>query len=93
MKRPIAGDEITIRYQGATFTEKCGEVIEIPKRAPGATRFTVFSKGVFHNGAEASLVEGGNETAVRVERVTSMPEKRVNLISFYGVFEVQEAAG
>jgi hypothetical protein len=93
MKRPIQGDEITIRYQGATFKEKCGEVMEIPKRAPGATRFTVLSKGIFHNGGEAALVEGANEMAVRVERVTSMPEKRVNLISFYGVFEMEEAAG
>lgn len=93
MKRPIQGDEITIKYQGATFTEKCGEVMEIPKRAPGATRFTILTKGTFHNGGEAALVDGSDELPLRVERVTSMPEKRANLVSLYGVFEMEEAAG
>lgn len=93
MKRPNEGDELTIRYQGATFSEKCGPVTEIEKRAPGATRFTIMSKGTFHSGGEAALVDGANELPLRVERVTSMPEKRANLVSLYGVFEMEEAAG
>jgi hypothetical protein len=92
MKRPIQGDEITIRYQGATLKEKCGEVTGIEKRTPGAARFIIMSKAMFHNGAEASLLEGAAEVALRVERVTTMPDNRVNLVSLYGVFEVEEAA-
>lgn len=90
MKKPLQGDEITIKYQGATTTEKCGEVVDIPKRAAGAARFTVLSKSVFHNGGEAALVAGAKEVPLRVERVTTMPDKRANLVSFYGVFAVAE---
>lgn len=92
MKKPIHGDELTIRYQGATLKAQCSEVLEMPKRGPGAAKFTIVSKSLFHNGGEAFLMEGATEMAVRVERVTSMPHKRVNIVSFYGVFDSPAAA-
>jgi len=88
MKKPIHGDEITIRYNGETVKATCCEVMEIPKRGPGAAKFTILSKSLFHNGGEAFLTHGPVETPLRVERVTTMPHRRSSLVSFYGVFEL-----
>ena len=93
MKRPMQGEEITIQYKGATFKEKCGEVTAIEKRTPGAARFMILSKATFQNGAEVSLLGAAEELPLRVERVTTMPGDRANLVSLYGVFRMEEAAG
>jgi hypothetical protein len=90
MKKPICGDELTIRYQGATLKANCSEVMELPKRGPGAAKFTIVSKSVFHNGGDATLLDGAVEMPVKVERVTSMPQKRIHIVSFYGMFDGAE---
>ena len=90
MKKPINGDELTIRYHGATLKATCREVTEVPKRGPDAAKFSIISKTVFANGQEAFLLDGAAELSVRVERVTTMPDKRADLISFYGVFAPAE---
>ena len=87
MKKPIHGDELTIRYQGATVTARCNDVTELPKNGPGAAKLTIHSKVLFHNGGQATLTDGATEMPLRVERVTSLPHERTNLISFYGLFD------
>jgi len=87
MKKPIHGDELTIRYQGAVVKAMCNEVMELPARGIGAAKFTIVSKSIFQNGSEAMLLEGTNEMALKVERVTLMPHKRINIVSFFGVFD------
>lgn len=87
MKKPIHGDELTIRYQGATVMARCGEITEMPGSEAGAAKFTFISKVPFHHGGQAVLVKGGSELAVRVERVTSIPQRHVNIVSLYGIFD------
>lgn len=69
------------------MSARCGEVTELPKNGPGAAKFTILSKVVFHNGGQAVLMNGNSEMPLRVERVTSIPQKRINIVSFYGVFD------
>ena len=66
---------------------RCNEVTELPKNGPGAAKFTILSKILFHNGGQAMLMSGNTELPLRVERVTSIPQKRINIVSFYGVFD------
>jgi hypothetical protein len=92
MKKPIHGDEITLRYQGATVKATCSEVTEIPSRGPGAAKLTITSKTLFHNGSEAFLLERDNEMPLKVERVTNLPHKRIYIISFIGIFSGRSEA-
>jgi hypothetical protein len=87
MKKPIHGDVLTIIYKGEVVKATCSEVTETPKAGPGTARLTILSKTLFRNGTEASLLDGGKENPVTVERVTEMRHKRVNIVSFRGVFE------
>jgi hypothetical protein len=87
MKKPVYGDELTIRYQGAMLKATCNEVTEMPRRGPGAAKITIVSKTIFHNGGEAFLLSAGEEASMRVERVTTMPHKRINIVSFFGLFD------
>jgi hypothetical protein len=92
MKKPIHGDELTIVYKGAVVKASCAEVMELPKRGAGAAKFTILSRTLFHNGADASLMDAGREVPVRVERVTTMGHKNMNIVSFFGTFEASETA-
>jgi hypothetical protein len=87
MKKPTHGEELTIRYNGTLFKARCGDVTELSSRGPGAAKFNIVSKLVFQNGGDAVLVEGPSELPVKVERVTMMGHKHVNIVSLSGVFD------
>lgn len=91
MKKPIHGDELTIRYDGQMVRAKCNDVTELPARALGVARFTIVSKTPFRRGTGAALMDHGSELEVNVERVTSMPHKGINIVSFVGLFDTAPA--
>lgn len=91
MKKPIHGDELTIRYDGQMVRAKCNDVTELPARAPGLARFTIVSKTRFQRGAGAALMDPDGELEVNVERVTAMPHKGINIVSFVGLFDTSAA--
>jgi hypothetical protein len=88
MKKPIHGDEVTILYQGTTMKATCGEVTELPDRGAGAAKFTITSRTVFRNGAEASLLDGGSQMPLKVEGVLSLSHRKINIVCLFGHFPV-----
>ncbi|MDB6111326.1 MAG: hypothetical protein JWR69_3076 [Pedosphaera sp.] len=86
MKKPTKGDELTIKYNGSTLKAICFEVTDVPKRGPDAAKFAIISKERFKNGGQAFFVNGSEEVGITVESVTSMPDKRADRVSFYGLF-------
>jgi hypothetical protein len=87
MKKPIYGDELNIRYLGAMVRARCDEVTEMPSRGAGSARFTIVSQTPFEKGKEAHLIEGRSEIPIQVERVTMMGHRKINIVSFHGIFE------
>jgi hypothetical protein len=87
MKMPMHGEELTIRYNGAVLKARCGEVTELSSRAPGTAKFNIVSKTIFQSGGDATLMQGPSELPVKVERVTMMGHKQVNIVSLSGVFD------
>jgi hypothetical protein len=87
MKKPIHGDELTIRYSGAMVRARCDEIVETPTRGAGAARFTIVSQTRFERGHEAHLLEGAKELSIQVERVTMMGHRKANIVSFFGIFD------
>lgn len=87
MKKPIHGDPLSILYNGALVNATCSEITETPTAGPGAARLTILSRTLFKNGAEAKLMDGPNELALVVDRVTEMRHRNLNIVSFRGVFE------
>jgi hypothetical protein len=87
MKKPIHGEELTIRYKGAVLKTLCGEVTDLPVRGAGAAKFNIVCKTAFQRGGDATLVEGGFELPIKVERVTVMGHNRLNIVSLSGEFE------
>jgi hypothetical protein len=92
MKKPIHGEELTIRYNGAILKARCGEVTDLFAREPGCAKFNIVSKIPFQRGSDAILMEGHTELTVKVERVTTMGHKPVNIVSLSGIFETSKAA-
>lgn len=86
MKKPIHGDELTLRYQGALVKATCNEVTELPDRGAGAAKFTIISRTLFLKDGEAFLLGRGNEMSVKVERVTNLPQKHIYIVSLFGLF-------
>jgi hypothetical protein len=92
MKKPIHGDELTLRYQGMTLKAICNEVMELPDRGAGAAKFTITSRTMFRRDEEAFLLMRGDEMALKVERVTNLPHKQLYIISLFGLFGGQSVA-
>ena len=92
MKKPHRGDQLTIRYQGALLNARCDEVADSPKGGPGAAAFSIVSQTGFVRGSEAHLIRGGDELALRVERVSVVGHRRINIISLGGIFETAGAS-
>lgn len=87
MTRPVCGDEITIRYNGGLTRATCTEVAESVGTGPGGTIFKIISQSIFHRGAEAFLVRGAAEQAIKVVQVISNLQKHRSIVVFSGVFE------
>jgi hypothetical protein len=87
MKKPIHGDEISIRYLGNTVKAVCNDVTELSAGGVGLARFTIISRTPFRRGTEAHLLTGPNELHLNVDRVTTMPHKGLNIVSFTGIFD------
>lgn len=87
MRKPIHGDELTIRYEGAIIRAICNEVTETPDRGAGLAKITILSKTRFEKGREAHLVKGEKEVSLRVDRVTAMGHRNVHVVSFHGAFD------
>jgi hypothetical protein len=89
MKKPIHGEELTIRYNGAIVKARCGEVTDLIE--PGCAKFNIVSKIPFQRGSDATLMEGPTEMTVKVERVTTMGHKPINIVSLSGIFESEQS--
>lgn len=90
MKKPVQGDQLTIRYDGAIVRARCDDVTETVNGGPGAASFTIVSPTRFERGKQAHLLQGPNEMPVQVVRVTTVGHHRVskiNVILFSGVFD------
>jgi hypothetical protein len=92
MKKPSHGEELTIRYQGATLRARCSEVLETPNRGFGSANFTIVSASRFVRGGEAALVRGADELPLQIERVTVVGHRNANIVSFHGTFDFAAAA-
>jgi hypothetical protein len=90
MRKPLHGDQLTIRYDGAIVRARCDDITENPIRGVGAANFTIVSGARFERGHEAMLLEGPNETAIQVVRVTAVGHHRankVNIVLFSAIFD------
>jgi hypothetical protein len=87
MKKPLRGDQLTIRYEGALLRARCDEVADAPKRGAGAVSFTIVSQTGFVRGREAHLIQGASELPVQVERVSVVGHRRINIVMLGGVFD------
>jgi hypothetical protein len=86
MKKPLHGDYLNVRYEGATLRVRCDDITETPNRGVGAANFTIVSDTQFQRGHEAHLIAGAEELPVQVERVTIVGRRRMNIVLFRGVF-------
>ena len=90
MRKPLHGDQLTIRYDGALVRARCDDVTENPKHGIGAADFTIVSQTHFQRGKEATLLEGASEVAIQILRVTPVGHHRntkVNVVLFSGLFD------
>lgn len=87
MKKPLRGDQLTIRYEGALLKARCDEITDSPARGPGAASFTIVSQTSFVRGREAHLLQGASEVQVRVERVTVVGHRHINIVLLGGNFD------
>jgi hypothetical protein len=90
MRKPLHGDQLTIRYEGALVRARCDDVTEAPNRGVGAAQFTIVSPARFERGHPAQLIQGANELPVEVLRVTAIGHHRVskiNVVLFSGIFD------
>ena len=91
MKKPLRGDQLTIRYEGALLRARCDEISDTPTRGPGAASFTIVSQTPFVRGREAQLVQGASEMPLNVERVSVVGHRHINIILLGGIFEAPAA--
>jgi hypothetical protein len=92
MKKPFRGDQLTIRYEGAVLKARCDEIADSPARGPGGASFTIVSQSPFVRGRGAQLIRGTDELAIQVERVSVVGHRRLNIVLFGGLFEIQVPA-
>ena len=62
-------------------------ILSHPARGANMARFTIISKTPFQKGSDATLMQSGGELQINVERVTLMPHKGINIVSFLGLFD------
>lgn len=87
MKKPLRGDQLTIRYEGALLRARCDEISDAPARGPGAASLTIVSQTSFVRGHAAQLIQGASESPLLVERVSVVGHRRMNIILLGGVFD------
>ena len=90
MRKPHHGDQLTIRYDGAVLRARCDDITEHPNRGPGAANFTIVSPARFERGHEAHLLQGPDELAIQVLRVTPVGHHRatkMNVVLFGAAFD------
>ena len=90
MKKPLHGDQLTIRYDGALVRARCDDVTEVPKRGAGAAQFSIASTSRFERGHAAQLIQGPNELPLEVVRVTAVGHSRgnrIHVVLFSGIFD------
>jgi hypothetical protein len=92
MKKPLRGDQLTIRYEGAVLRARCDEIIDSPTHGPGAATFTIVSQSPFVRGHQAHLIHGADELSLQVERVSVVGHRHINIILLGGIFEMPVAA-
>jgi hypothetical protein len=90
MKKPLHGEYLNVRYEGAMLRLRCDDVTETPNRGPGCVSFTVISDSQFQRGHPAYLILGADEISIDIERVTVVGNRRRNIVLFRGVFEAPQ---
>lgn len=91
MRKPLHGDQLTIRYDGAIVRARCDDVSEPPNAGPGAANFTIVSQSRFERGREAFLLQGPTEQSIHIVRVTPVGHHRankINVVLFSGIFDL-----
>jgi hypothetical protein len=86
MKKPVKGEPITIKYNGATINSTCSEIMDVPHKGPTAARFVILSKERFGNGRQAYFMQAGAEAGMIVESVITDESERKNRVTFFGLF-------
>lgn len=90
MRKPHHGDQLTIRYDGAVLRARCDDITEMPSRGPGQANFSIVSPTQFERGHAAQLLQGPDELAIQVLRVTPVGHHRttkMNVVLFSAEFD------
>ena len=91
MKKPLHGEYLNVRYEGAMLRVRCDDVTETPNRGPGSVNFTIISDTQFQRGHPDQLILGADELPIDIERVTVVGNRRRNIVLFRGIFEAPQS--
>jgi hypothetical protein len=89
MKKPVLGDYLNVRYEGAIHRVRCDDITETPSRGSGAANVTFVCDAQFHRGHDAHLLVGADELLVHVDRVSVVGNRRRNIVQLHGVFDAK----